>query len=139
MERRYALLSESVRNIEGYNVKARAKKPDPRIEEGILPRGLPYLVIVIDELADLDAGVLPGHGRVSDPAEQARASGIHLIVATQRPSVDVITGLIKANMPASPTRCRPGIGILRVILDAMGAERLLGMGDLLSCRRAPPA
>ena len=133
MERRYALLSDlSVRNIEGYNVKARAKKADPRIDEGILPRGLPYLVIVIDELADL---MLVSSRDTEEYlirlAQKARASGIHLIVATQRPSVDVITGLIKANFPTRISYQVSARTDSRVILDAMGAERLLGMGDLL--------
>ena len=133
MERRYAFLSDlSVRNIEGYNQKARAKKPDPRIEEGILPRGLPYLVIVIDELADL---MLVSSRDTEEYlirlAQKARASGIHLIVATQRPSVDVITGLIKANFPTRISYQVSARTDSRVILDAMGAERLLGMGDLL--------
>ena len=133
MERRYALLSDlSVRNIEGYNQKARAKKADPRIEEGILPRGLPYLVIVIDELADL---MLVSSRDTEEYlirlAQKARASGIHLIVATQRPSVDVITGLIKANFPTRISYQVSARTDSRVILDAMGAERLLGMGDLL--------
>ncbi len=110
MERRYALLSDlSVRNIEGYNQKAGVKKPDPRIEEGILPRSLPYLVIVIDELADL---MLVSSRDTEEYlirlAQKARASGIHLIVATQRPSVDVITGLIKANFPTRDLL--PGFG-----------------------------
>ena len=133
MERRYALLSDlSVRNIEGYNQKARAKKTDPRIEEGILPRGLPYLVIVIDELADL---MLVSSRDTEEYlirlAQKARASGIHLIVATQRPSVDVITGLIKANFPTRISYQVSARTDSRVILDAMGAERLLGRGDLL--------
>jgi S-DNA-T family DNA segregation ATPase FtsK/SpoIIIE len=133
MERRYALLSDlSVRNIEGYNQKAGAKKADPRIEEGILPRSLPYLVIVIDELADL---MLVSSRDTEEYlirlAQKARASGIHLIVATQRPSVDVITGLIKANFPTRISYQVSARTDSRVILDAMGAERLLGMGDLL--------
>ncbi len=133
MERRYALLSDlSVRNVEGYNQKAKARKADPRIEEGLLPRSLPYLVIVIDELADL---MLVSSRDTEEYlirlAQKARASGIHLLVATQRPSVDVITGLIKANFP---TRVSFQVSVRadsRVILDANGAERLLGMGDSL--------
>ncbi len=129
---RPALSDLSVRNIEGYNQKAKAKKTDPRIEEGILPRGLPYLVIVIDELADL---MLVSSRDTEEYlirlAQKARASGIHLIVATQRPSVDVITGLIKANFPTRISYQVSARTDSRVILDAMGAERLLGMGDLL--------
>jgi len=133
MERRYALLSDlSARNIEGYNQKARVKKADPRVEEGILPRSLPYLVIVIDELADL---MLVSSRDTEEYlirlAQKARAAGIHLMVATQRPSVDVITGLIKANFPTRVSYQVSARADSRVILDLMGAERLLGMGDLL--------
>ncbi len=133
MERRYAMLSDlGARNIEGYNQKAGAKKPDPRVEEGMLPRSLPYLVIVIDELADL---MLVSSRDTEEYlirlAQKARAAGIHLMVATQRPSVDVITGLIKANFPTRISFQVSARMDSRVILDAMGAERLLGMGDML--------
>jgi DNA segregation ATPase FtsK/SpoIIIE, S-DNA-T family len=133
MERRYTLLSDlSARNIEGYNQKARVKKADPRVEEGILPRSLPYLVIVIDELADL---MLVSSRDTEEYlirlAQKARAAGIHLMVATQRPSVDVITGLIKANFPTRISYQVSARADSRVILDLQGAERLLGMGDLL--------
>jgi S-DNA-T family DNA segregation ATPase FtsK/SpoIIIE len=133
MERRYAMLSDlGARNIEGYNQKAGAKKPDPRVNEGILPRSLPYLVIVIDELADL---MLVSSRDTEEYlirlAQKARAAGIHLMVATQRPSVDVITGLIKANFPTRVSYQVSARMDSRVILDVMGAERLLGKGDLL--------
>ena len=133
MERRYALLSDlGARNIDGYNQKAGVKKADPRVEEGILPRSLPYLVIVIDELADL---MLVSSRDTEEYlirlAQKARAAGIHLMVATQRPSVDVITGLIKANFPTRISYQVSARADSRVILDLQGAERLLGMGDLL--------
>jgi S-DNA-T family DNA segregation ATPase FtsK/SpoIIIE len=133
MERRYALLSDlAVRNIEGYNQKARGRKPDPAIAQGLLPSSLPYLVIVIDELADL---MLVSSRDTEEYlirlAQKARASGVHLLVATQRPSVDVITGLIKANFPTRISYQVSARADSRVILDIMGAERLLGMGDLL--------
>jgi S-DNA-T family DNA segregation ATPase FtsK/SpoIIIE len=123
MERRYALLSESrTKNIEGYNEKMKKMGGEP----------LPFIVVVIDELADL----MMTSGKdveysIARLAQMARASGIHLIVATQRPSVDVVTGLIKANLP-SRISYKVGQRIdSKVILDALGAESLLGRGDML--------
>ncbi|MBI4796191.1 MAG: DNA translocase FtsK 4TM domain-containing protein [Deltaproteobacteria bacterium] len=133
MERRYALLSDmAVRNIEGYNQKVakNAKEKSAGVEEP--PRPLPYIVIVIDELADL---MLVSSRDTEEYlirlAQKARASGMHLLVATQRPSVDVITGLIKANFPTRVSYQVSAKPDSRVILDTVGAERLLGMGDLL--------
>jgi S-DNA-T family DNA segregation ATPase FtsK/SpoIIIE len=125
MEKRYELFSKtSTRNIEGYNQLMRAAdNPD-----GVLP----YIVVIVDELADL---MMVAAGDVEDSicrlAQMARAAGIHLIIATQRPSVDVITGLIKANIPS-----RIAFGVSsqvdsRTILDMAGAEKLLGRGDML--------
>jgi DNA segregation ATPase FtsK/SpoIIIE, S-DNA-T family len=120
MERRYRLLAEhGVRGIDGYN----QTHPDSR---------LPYLVVVIDELADL---MLVARRDVEDAltrlAQMARAAGIHLLVATQRPSVDVLTGIIKANFPARISFQVTSRTDSRTILDAIGAERLLGKGDML--------
>ena len=142
MEKRYKLMSKmGVRNLAGYNVKiddAKAKgemignpfsltpdQPEP------LER-LPYIVVVIDELADLMMVV----GKkieelIARLAQKARAAGIHLILATQRPSVDVITGLIKANIPTRLSFQVSSKIDSRTILDQMGAEALLGMGDML--------
>jgi DNA segregation ATPase FtsK/SpoIIIE, S-DNA-T family len=142
MERRYKLMSKlGVRNLAGYNTKiddAKARgefivnpfsltpeEPEP------LDR-LPYLVVVIDELADLMMVV----GKkieelIARLAQKARAAGIHLILATQRPSVDVITGLIKANIPTRLSFQVSSKIDSRTILDQMGAEALLGMGDML--------
>jgi DNA segregation ATPase FtsK/SpoIIIE, S-DNA-T family len=134
MEKRYALLSElGVRNIEGYNQKAKTLKTDQAEEGKIpLPRFLPYIVVVIDELADL---MLVSSRDTEEYlirlAQKARASGIHLLVATQRPSVDVITGLIKANFPTRISYHVSSKADSRVILDSVGSERLLGKGDLL--------
>jgi DNA segregation ATPase FtsK/SpoIIIE, S-DNA-T family len=134
MEKRYALLSElGVRNIEGYNQKAKTLKTEQAEEGEIpLPRFLPYIVVVIDELADL---MLVSSRDTEEYlirlAQKARASGIHLLVATQRPSVDVITGLIKANFPTRISYHVSSKADSRVILDSVGAERLLGKGDLL--------
>jgi S-DNA-T family DNA segregation ATPase FtsK/SpoIIIE len=123
MERRYQMMSETrTKNIENYNEKMREEK-------GVQ---LPYIVVIIDELADL----MMTSGKdveysIARLAQMARASGIHLIVATQRPSVDVVTGLIKANLP-SRISYKVGQKIdSKIILDGMGAESLLGRGDML--------
>jgi DNA segregation ATPase FtsK/SpoIIIE, S-DNA-T family len=133
MEKRYALLWDlGVRNIESYNQKAKTMKFDPEQEGEPPPRFLPYIVVVIDELADL---MLVASRDTEEYlirlAQKARASGIHLLVATQRPSVDVITGLIKANFPTRVSYQVSSKADSRVILDSVGAERLLGKGDLL--------
>ena len=142
MERRYKLMSKlGVRNLAGYNTKideAKAREefiynPFSLTPESPEPlQRLPHIVVIIDELADLMMVV----GKkieelIARLAQKARAAGIHLILATQRPSVDVITGLIKANIP---TRIAFSVGSKidsRTILDQMGAEALLGMGDML--------
>jgi S-DNA-T family DNA segregation ATPase FtsK/SpoIIIE len=124
MDRRYHLMSEAkVRNIDGYN---KAVQKQENVER------LPYIVIVIDELADLMmvAGKEVEHA-VCRIAQKARAAGLHLILATQRPSVDVITGLIKANLPSRLSFQVSSKIDSRTILDQMGAEQLLGMGDSL--------
>ena len=123
MERRYKIMSQTrTKNIESYNEKMKSEGGEQ----------FPYIVVIIDELADLmmtsGKDVELYIGRL---AQMARASGIHLIVATQRPSVDVVTGLIKANLP-SRISYRVGQRIdSKVILDQMGAESLLGRGDML--------
>ncbi|EAC8502678.1 DNA translocase FtsK [Listeria monocytogenes] len=125
MERRYQLFSHTgVRNMEKYNEYA--SNPDHTGEK------LPYILIVIDELADLMM-VAPNdvEESISRIAQKARACGIHMIVATQRPSVDVITGLIKANIPTRVSFSVSSQIDSRTILDASGAEKLLGKGDML--------
>jgi len=123
MERRYELMSETrTKNIENYNEKVKK----------VGGEHFPYIVVVIDELADLmmTSGKDVEHS-IARLAQMARASGIHLIVATQRPSVDVVTGLIKANLP-SRISYRVGQKVdSKIILDQMGAESLLGKGDML--------
>jgi len=123
MERRYLLFSEHrVRDIVRYNQKARRTGGEP----------LPYIVIIIDELADLMLAAPDEVERaVVRLAQMARATGIHLVVATQRPSVDVVTGLIKANFPARIAFAVTSQVDSRVILDTPGAEQLLGQGDML--------
>ncbi len=139
MERRYHLLSEAgVRNIQGYNEKVTASEGGANgrdkapFEDAGAPEPLPSIVVVIDELADL---MMVTSKDVEDSivrlAQMARAAGIHLMVATQRPSVDVLTGLIKANFPARLSFQVSSRTDSRTILDANGAERLLGQGDML--------
>jgi DNA segregation ATPase FtsK/SpoIIIE, S-DNA-T family len=142
MERRYKLLSKmGVRNLAGYNAKIDEAKsreefiynPFSLTPESPEPLGRePHIVVVIDELADLMMVV----GKkieelIARLAQKARAAGIHLILATQRPSVDVITGLIKANIPTRISFQVSSKIDSRTILDQMGAEALLGMGDML--------
>ncbi len=132
MERRLKVLAEKgVRNIDQYNRLFEENTPS-LFDEGSEARPLPYIVIIIDELADLM--MLDGQNveaSITRLAQMARAVGIHLVLATQRPSVDVITGLIKANFPARISfRVATKIDS-RTILDANGAEALLGRGDML--------
>lgn len=134
MERRYMLLSDrGVRNIEAYNRKIHKQKQTTAIgnEEGI-GKPLPYIILVIDELADL---MMVSSREVEESitrlAQMARAAGIHLIIATQRPSVDVLTGIIKANFPTRISFQVSSKVDSRTILDTIGAEHLLGEGDML--------
>jgi S-DNA-T family DNA segregation ATPase FtsK/SpoIIIE len=138
MERRLRLLAEyGVRNIDQFNKKIRKLQETPRdlfAEEGVedVVRPLPYILILIDELADLM--MLEGKNveeSVTRLAQMARAVGMHLVLATQRPSVDVITGLIKANFPARISFRVATRVDSRTILDVMGSEHLLGKGDML--------
>jgi len=133
MERRIRMLaSEGVRNIEQFNNIIRAGATDKDDETGEELRPLHYVVIVIDELADLM--MVSSHDveeSITRLAQMARAVGIHLILATQRPSVDVITGLIKANFPSRISFRVAARVDSRTILDSIGAEQLLGRGDML--------
>ncbi len=146
MDRRYRMLGDwKVRNIENFNQKVEAESLDwttekaryyfpdwPAGELRPTPKKLPYIVVVIDELADLM--MVAGKDvemSIARIAQKARASGIHLIVATQRPSADVITGLIRSNMPSRLAYQVRTASESRIILDAMGANALLGKGDSL--------
>lgn len=132
MDRRYKLLESSrSRNIDSFNRKMRRKKDG---------KTLPRLVVMIDELADLmmSAPDQTEHNLVR-LAQMARATGIHLVIATQRPSTDVVTGLIKANFPARASFAVASSVDSRVILDAAGAESLLGQGDMLFLPPEAPA
>ncbi|WP_374111477.1 DNA translocase FtsK 4TM domain-containing protein [uncultured Clostridium sp.] len=126
MNKRYKLFADaSVRNIESYNAL---------FDKGIIEEKLPYTVIIVDELADL---MMACPNDVEDYicrlAQMARAAGMHLIIATQRPSVDVITGVIKANIPSRISFAVSSGIDSRTILDQTGAEKLLGRGDMLYC------
>jgi len=142
MERRYRLMSAlGVRNLAGYNQKVReaeksgAKLPNPFSLTPDAPEPLeemPFIVVLIDELADMMMVVgKKVEELIARLAQKARASGIHLVLATQRPSVDVITGLIKANIPTRVAFQVSSTIESRTILDQMGAEALLGQGDML--------
>ncbi|MEW6354224.1 MAG: DNA translocase FtsK 4TM domain-containing protein [Pseudomonadota bacterium] len=144
MDKRYRLMAAlGVRNITGFNKRIKDAKeagkalPDPlaKLVEGMEPptlHALPYIVVVIDELADMMMVVgKKVEDLIARLAQKARASGIHLILATQRPSVDVITGLIKANIPTRIAFQVSSKIDSRTILDQMGAEQLLGHGDML--------
>ncbi len=142
MERRYALLSETgVRGIDSYNKKVRAAaergekivlQPKKDGDEAKVLEPLPYLVVIVDELADLMmVASRDVEASIMRLAQMARAAGIHLILATQRPSVDVITGVIKANFPTRIAFQVASKHDSRTIIDANGAEHLLGRGDML--------
>ncbi|MGL5244661.1 MAG: DNA translocase FtsK, partial [Sarcina sp.] len=124
MTRRYKLFAENgVRNVDSYNSMA---------EKGIVDEKLPYVVMIVDELADLMM-VCPNdvEDYICRLAQMARAAGMHLVIATQRPSVDVITGVIKANIPSRISFAVSSQIDSRTILDSAGAEKLLGRGDML--------
>jgi S-DNA-T family DNA segregation ATPase FtsK/SpoIIIE len=133
MENRYELLAEKkTRNIDQYNLKIEKELKSPPQDGETPPEKLPYIVVIIDELADLmmvasrDVEVA-----LTRLAQMARAAGIHLILATQRPSVDVLTGIIKANFPTRLSFQVSSKTDSRTIIDSNGAESLLGMGDML--------
>jgi len=134
MERRYALLSDrGVRNIEAYNRKILRKKKSDSIHDAEgTDKTLPYIILIIDELSDLMMiSSRDVEEAITRLAQMARAAGIHLIIATQRPSVDVLTGIIKANFPTRISFQVSSKVDSRTILDTIGAENLLGDGDML--------
>ncbi|MCC7203808.1 MAG: DNA translocase FtsK 4TM domain-containing protein [Phycisphaeraceae bacterium] len=137
MDERYELLAEAgVRDVAGYNALTPEElrerfNPASEAEEARIPKKLPYLVFIIDELADLIMTHKDVEGFIVRLAQKARAVGLHLILATQRPQANVVTGLIKGNMP-----CRVSFKVAsgldsRIVLDQKGAELLLGQGDML--------
>jgi S-DNA-T family DNA segregation ATPase FtsK/SpoIIIE len=131
MTNRYQLFSQyNVRNLQGYNDKVKSVTGSEQGNEEL--KKLPQILIIVDELADL---MMVAHGEVEDAivrlSQLARAAGIHLVIATQRPSVDVITGLIKANVPSRIAMTVSSGVDSRTIIDMVGAEKLLGKGDML--------
>ncbi len=138
MEERYELLRRArVRNIAGYNDLTHEeiiKRVDPQSEDERrqIPRKIPYIVVIVDEVGDLLMSMKKEvEGHIIRLAQKSRAAGIHLILATQRPTVDVITGLIKSNLPARICFQVASRNDSMVVLDEKGAEKLLGMGDML--------
>jgi S-DNA-T family DNA segregation ATPase FtsK/SpoIIIE len=138
MDERYEVLAEAgVRNIKGYNALTRDElvdrfKPSSQDEEAKIPKQLPYIIIIIDELADL----MMTSGKEVESfivrlAQKSRAVGIHLVVATQRPQANVVTGLIKSNMPSRIAFRVASKMDSRIVLDQNGADLLLGQGDML--------
>ena len=133
MERRYNLFSTHVvRDIVSYNAKVAKEGASLKGEDGEPLESMPYLVVIIDELADL---MLVARKDIEDPiirlAQMGRAAGLHIILATQRPSVNVITGLIKANFPTRIAFKVASKVDSKVILDGSGADKLLGKGDMI--------
>src|SRR5579864_3624178 len=137
MEERYAVLSRArVRNIASYNslspeeIHRRVQPTDD--ERSMVPTSMPYIVIIIDEIGDLMMTMKKEvEGHIIRLAQKSRAAGIHLVLATQKPTVDVITGLIKSNLPARICFQVSSRTDSRVVLDEMGADKLLGKGDML--------
>lgn len=133
MERRYQILaSVKMKNIQAFNARSKSSETEYDSNGNPIPEKLPYTVIIIDELADIMMTAKSEvETSISRIAQKARAVGIHLIIATQRPSVKIITGIIKANLPTRIAFRVTSVTDSRVILDHKGAESLLGSGDML--------